>query len=65
MLNPAHKDLFAALARRHIGDLRASLHLARAHVSEDHLTVRRLLLEMNQAEEALRTLETEPARQVA
>lgn len=63
MLNPAHKDLFATLARRHIGDLRASLCLARAHFSEQHLTVRRLTQELDQAEEALRTIE--PVRQVA
>lgn len=65
MLNPAHKDLFATLARRHIGDLRASLQLARAHVGEDHFAVRRLLQELNAAEDAIKAIETEPARQVA
>ncbi len=65
MLICAHKDLLLRLAREHTRGVRHSLQLARAQLGPSHHTVRTLMKNVVEAEQAEMALESEPARQVA
>lgn len=65
MLTTAHKSLLADLARRHYADLHDQLRLARAHFSDSSFTVRSLSERVRAAENVVKAIESEPARQVA
>lgn len=65
MLMCAHKELLLQLARQHARDLRGSLTLARCTLGPFHVNVQAIEQRLAIADDAVRTLTTEPVKVAA
>lgn len=65
MLSANHKEILAQLAHEHAQQLEGALRLARAHFSEQHLTVRSLRQAFVRAQEVEQAVRAQPTRRSA